>query len=390
MLLARYARVLVPVVIVITLAAGEPATGGGDDLPPSVRATVTSWPMFRGDPQLTGVARSALPEQLSVQWKFEAAEPITSSAAIVDGTVFVGCHDEWLYALSLDDGSLRWKYHAQGPVQSSPLAVGPIVVFGDDEGTIHAVERSSGKVRWTYQTDGQVISSPNYQAGRVLVGSYDGCLYCLAGGDGKLIWKHKTDGYVHGAPGIRGDSALVAGCDERLHVVRLADGEAVTTVSMKSVSGSSPAVSDSLVFVGTYGNRVLGIDIPAARIAWAFEDPDRQFPFMASAAITPDAIVIGGRDKRVRSLDPTNGKDRWTFATGARVDSSAAIVGERVFVGSSDGVLYELDLRSGRELWRFESGAPITASPAVAAARLIIGNEDGVLYCLGGAGKGSD
>jgi outer membrane protein assembly factor BamB len=83
-------------------------------------------------------------------------------------------------------------------------------------------------------------------------------------------------------------------------------------------------------------------------------------------------------------LNARTGKAFWTFATGARVDSSPAISGGRVYVGSNDGRLYVLDLASGKKVDEFNAGAPLSASPAIAAGKLVIGSQDGKLYCLGG------
>ena len=77
------------------------------------------------------------------------------------------------------------------------------------------------------------------------------------------------------------------------------------------------------------------------------------------------------------------GKQRWSFTTRARVESSPAIAGTRVIVGSSDGKLYVLDLASGKKLWEFDAAAPFPASPAVAGGRVIIGDGDGRLYAFG-------
>ena len=151
----------------------------------------------------------------------------------------------------------------------------------------------------------------------------------------------------------------------------------------QSPTGASVAVRGSFAFIGTYGNRVLAIDWEKGEVLWAFEDPDRQFPFMASVAVTKGHVITGGRDKRVRGLDPQSGKVHWVFTTKARVDSSPVIAGDRVFFGSSDGNVYAVDVKTGKESWRFETGSAITASPAVAGKCLVIGTEDGVLYCFG-------
>ena len=86
-----------------------------DDKPPPTGAGSgqRNWSSFRGDMQLTGVARGDLPERLAVRWRYEAPEAITSSAAIVDGVVYVGCDDEHLYAIDLEEGSVKWRYHSR-------------------------------------------------------------------------------------------------------------------------------------------------------------------------------------------------------------------------------------------------------------------------------------
>src|SRR5688572_30368948 len=49
-----------------------------------------NWPQFRGNARLTGVAAAAPPDTLRLKWTYEAGESIESSAAIVDGAVYVG------------------------------------------------------------------------------------------------------------------------------------------------------------------------------------------------------------------------------------------------------------------------------------------------------------
>ena len=67
-------------------------------------ATVStaSWPMFRGGPQLLGVASSNLDKELSLLWTYKTAGPVRSSAAIVGGKVFIGSGDQHVHAINLD------------------------------------------------------------------------------------------------------------------------------------------------------------------------------------------------------------------------------------------------------------------------------------------------
>lgn len=369
---ARWFVVLLCTCVAASSYGQESATPGAD-----------AWPMFRGNSMLTGVATGKLPDKLEVLWRYETKESIQSSAAIVDGMVYVGSDDGFLYALDRVSGSLRWKFETAAGIRASPTVHGDLVLFGNEDGLFCALDRRGGRKRWSYKVEAEIISSANCADDRVVFGCYDGSLYCLALSSGKLLWKFETESRIHGTPSISGGHVIVAGCDELLHVVRLSDGTAERAVRMGGVSGASAALSGDRVFVGTFGNQVLCIDWKKGVGLWTYENPDRKFPFFSSAAVTDRLVVIGGRDRSVHALDIETGKARWVFPTQARVESSPVIAGERVLVGSSDGNLYELDLATGRERWKYEAGAPILASPAVAEGCLVFGTDDGIVYCFG-------
>ena len=354
---------------------------------PSASAPTTqagsSWPMFRGNPQQTGVAGGTLPEKLHLRWKYEAGEGTSSTAAIADGLVYVGTDDGRMLALDAGTGKLQWQYKSTDAIESSPTAVNGLVVFGDEAGVLHACDARTGVVRWTFKAEDRIVSSANYAGDRLVFGSYDGHVYCLRIDDGVLLWQYDVEEKVHGTPGITGDYVLAAACDAHLHVIKLSDGSPVRKVELGSVSGAAAAISGTRVYLGAYGEQVLAIDWQAGRVLWRFEDPQHSFPFLSSAAVTDRLVVIGGRDKRLRALDPLTGRQQWVFVTKGRVDSSPVVVDERVFAGSADGCLYALELATGKELWRYETGGAISASPAVGERCLVIGTEDGVIYCWG-------
>ena len=344
-----------------------------------------AWPQFRGNPQLTGVATSSLPATLKLLWTYEAGDSIESSAAIVDGTVYVGSEASDLVALDLDTGKLRWKYHVtDGIGESSPAVHEGIVYVGDLSGTLHAVNTRDGQSVWKLQTGAEVKSSPVITGDRLLVGSYDGALYCVAAGTGKVHWKFHTNNYVHCTPGVSEGLTFIASCDEAFHAIRISDGVEAFQVASGGYNAASPTIVGKTAYFGTFNNDVLGISLTTRRVLWRYEHPVRQFPFYSSAAVADGKVVIGGRDKFIHCLNAHTGKAIWTFTTGARVDSSPAISSGRVYVGSNDGRLYVLDLASGQKAGEFNAGAPLSASPAIAAGKLVIGSQDGKLYCLGG------
>jgi outer membrane protein assembly factor BamB len=346
------------------------------------------WPMFRGNHQLTGVAAGPLPDELSLLWTYASSEKndaFESSPAIVDGVVYAGSASGFLHAVGLADGKLRWKHPTgEAGVRSSPAVADGKVFFGDDNGVFRAVAADSGEMLWKYETLGEVVSSPNVIGNRVLFASTDANLYCLAAADGKLIWQFKTEaGGLQSTPAVVEGKTFVSGCDSMLRVIDVETGKEIASVNMEGQTGASPAVLGDRLFVGHFGNQVLGIDWKKPEVVWRYEHPERQFPFYSSPAATADRVIIGGRDKMVHCLNPQTGEARWTFTTKGKVDSSPVIVGTRVFVGSHDGNVYALGIETGEELWRFTTGGPVGSSPAIAVERLVIGNEDGKLFCFG-------
>ena len=290
-------------------------------------AQQSSWPQFRGNPQLTGVTSSPVPSALKVIWTFDAGDAIESSAAIADGAVFIGSAAGELVALDLQSGAVRWRYRTTEIGESSPAVADGVVYIGDLSGVLHAVDVQSGKARWTFKTAGEIRSSPVVVGARVLIGSYDRFLYGLSVERGTVDWKVEFDGYVHATPAVADGVAYISGCDERFHGVRVADGKEVINVPIGAYMGASTALTGGAAYVGTFENEVIGIDMKSRKLLWEYRHPERRFPFYSSAAVSQGTVVLGGRDKMIHALDAKTGKARWTFMTNARVESSPAIAG---------------------------------------------------------------
>ncbi len=354
----------------------------------------SSWPSFRNGNSLQGIASSVLPETLELRWKVQLGEMIKSTAAIVNGRVYVGVLSGELLCLDLQTGERLWTYKTVEQVdpnsfapgfKASPLVTSVGVFIGDEDGVFHAVDRETGKKLWTFETTAEIISSASVYENNLVFGSYDNVLYCLGQADGKLVWHYATMGPVNCSPAVIGKQTFVTGCDEHLRVINIETGKQEIDMPLGTYLIASPAVRDETLYVGTYASEVVAIDWKNQKRLWAFKDAKREFPYHASAAVTADRVVVGGNDKRLHCLDRHTGKELWFFDTRGKIESSAVVTGETVYFGSSDGKLYGLNLQTGKKTFEFLDGRPFSASPAVASQSLVIGSEssDGNLYCFG-------
>jgi glucose dehydrogenase len=64
---------------------------------------------------------------------------VSSSPAVVDGTLFVGSADTHLYALDAANGAQRWTFETAGPVHSSPAVVDGTVYVGSEDNHVYAL-----------------------------------------------------------------------------------------------------------------------------------------------------------------------------------------------------------------------------------------------------------
>src|SRR5690554_470420 len=69
---------------------------------------VGSWPVFRGNQQLTGNTATELPSHLQLLWTFQTNDNIKSAPVIENHKIIVGSTDGIVYCLDFE-GRQLWK-----------------------------------------------------------------------------------------------------------------------------------------------------------------------------------------------------------------------------------------------------------------------------------------
>lgn len=348
-----------------------------------------SWPIFRGDSMLSGMADDELPEKLALLWSFETESWIISSPVLGFGRVYIGSTDGKVYSINLRDGSKVWEFDTGDDIEASPLLLDRTIYIGNLSGEFFSLDAHTGRVQWRYKCDSSIYGSANWaqdpdnQKTLILVGSYDNRLYCFDAATGKLIWSYETDNYINGAPATDGVHVVFGGCDELLHILSVSDGTKTGEVWAGSYIPGSAAFVEKRAYLGHYDNKLVCIDTREKKIVWEYEDKDHPDAFFSSPAVGKDSVLIGSRDGYLHCVDRKNGEKIWDFQSRDDIDSSPVISGNKVVVASMDGRLYVVDLEDGKEIWSYEIGAAIFGCPAVAGGIIVIGADDGRVYAFG-------
>ncbi len=377
---------------------GPAASDAGDETSTQAEAAAgpkgSDWLLFRGDSNMLGVTEESLKMPLELVWTVETDGPVSATAVIADGRVYVGSLGGLFYCINLADGEVLWTFETELGMEGPACVVGDLVCFGDSEGYVFALNRKTGEQVWKYETEDAIVGGLNYfksKTGKtlIIVGSDDFYLHAVDSETGEGVWKVETENYIKGAPSVVQEQGVCVfgGCDEVLRLVDADTGDLVKTVEIGAYMANSSAVRDGIAYIAHYGGNVLAVDLDSGDTIWTYDGDGAEF--VASPAVTKDAVYVGAGDKLFRAIDRETGELLWDFPSRRSFDSSPVASPELVIVGSDDGRLYVLDKESGEEVWSYDTGKSINASPAVSNGYVVISthNREGAIFCFKSAGN---
>jgi outer membrane protein assembly factor BamB len=154
---------------------------------------------------------------------------VQSSPTVVDGAVYVGARDGFLYSIDAATGRERWRMdHKVSWVNSSPAVDGGLVYAASSDGHfIQAVDARTGQERWRAPTIGVVWASPSVDRSLVYVGEANGTLYALDKRTGSERWRWRAGARVFSSVALREGSLYVGSDDGGVYALSAASGPAL-------------------------------------------------------------------------------------------------------------------------------------------------------------------
>lgn len=340
--------------------------------------------MFRGNPLHTGLSVYKGSQVNTLKWKYKTNDDgyhIYSSPVIApDGTIYIGCDDKYLYAVT-PNGSKKWRFKTGGKVVSTAAisADGTIYVGTDDE-KLYAIN-PDGTEKWKYKTNNKVQSSPVIGPdGTIYVGSNSGDLYAI-NPDGTLKWKYDTgDGSIFSSPALSPDGTIYIGTTNGYLTAISSNGSKLWKYDASGGFHSSPAIGpDGTIYIGSTDGYLFAIAADGNKL-WKY---DAESSITSSPAIGPDGtIYVGSSHDNFLAINP-DGTKKWAFKKDANFDSSPIIGADGIiYVGCNDGKLYAIK-PDGTELWRYNTNGKIFSSPAIGADGTIYVGSKTNLYAIG-------
>ena len=259
-----------------------------------------------------------------VLWRFSTGA-VESSPLLVDGTLYFGSWNHYVYALDVSRDRLlnrtrhrlrwfrprlRWKFHADDEVNSSPAFGNGMIYFGTDGGSVYAVDAKTGRKRWRSRSFSRFgrreyfYATPTVAYGRVYIGNTDGTVYAFGARTGHLLWARHAGSYVYTGAAVWRKRVIVGTYDGHLIAYDAATGDVRWKHTAPAAIHGAPSVVDGLVYYstcpvcGSHGSRsakrgppgTFAVDARTGHHVWSFTD-GRYSPVVADQ----ERIYVTGR-----------------------------------------------------------------------------------------------
>ncbi len=459
----KYKRSLIEICIVLVLlsvlltSCNFPASGS---LGATQTLTGNDWPMYGHDPSRSSINNEttltpANIGQIAKLWTFKTQDVIAATAAVVGYTIYVGSWDGYEYAIDSQTGALDWKTYLgktvgypwcgppQAGVSSSATVINGTVYVGGGDSYWYALDAKTGAIQWkVFVADNNKDvgyynwSSPLIYKGYAYIGvsSLGDCPLA----QGKLLQvslsEHKVvrtlnivpsgqvGGGIWSSPVM--DTAtntlyLTTGNENALSQMHaqaiLAVDPSTLTVKdswrlpekfavIDSDFGGSPALFQTsngiemMVITNKNGiayafnaNNLKAGPVWQQYIAEGGNSPDSGDGSVSTATFENGTLFIAGGNTivkklgyqgSVRALNPDTGKVIWQHKTTGPVLGALTYSNGMIFA-SAGNVLEVLDSKDGSRIASYTLDNQIYASTVVSHGQVIVGDTGGTLYDFG-------
>jgi outer membrane protein assembly factor BamB len=318
----------------------------------------------------------------------------TDRMVLTDSSVIVGTRDSGrVVSLDRSEGRVLWSRKLDDTFVERDLAQYENLVFAAPF-FLFGVDKSNGAVRWTYQPPGgNPARYPAVSDAALFVPSQYGDVTRLDPLTGAVIWRTElgetafpatvASGLVLlGTRNLEGTTTIAG----RVVALSEASGQVVWERLVADSAGfpgsggvvAPPLVMDTVVIVGTYSSRALGLRLWDGALLWERGGGSPLTAQYALGAVPFAGLAVFLRsDGVVEAIDPSSGNLVWSHPSeGGSELASPCAAGNRLYV-IKQGNIFVFG-PSGEVLWRYGSrtgtdGLPIFSSgPTVGA--------DGTIY----------
>ena len=197
--------------------------------------------------------------------------------------------------------------------------------------------------------------------------------------NGEKLWEFETGAEVNSSPAVSDGVVYIGSYDHKMYALSAKSGANLWAYDTGKSIYSSPAILNGTVYFGTDGGKMYALSAATGNEIWNHSTGD----FVGSSpAISDDMVFFGCPNSNFYALSATTGNEIWEFPTASGVSSSAAVSNGMVYFGSYHNGFYALNATTGKEIWEFPTGFYWGSTPAVSNGVVYYATWQGMVYAL--------
>ena len=350
----------------------------------------TDWPIFRGNPALTGYTNVSLPDNPVLLWTFRSEANTKSSPIVYNQVVYWSSRRGQIFGVNIH-GKQVFDYAMETAVDAIPMIHNSMLYIGRIDGKLYAISLEKQDTLWTFETWGQIAASPNRMSFRgkdaIIVGSYDNYLYIIDSKNGREINRFESGYYINGAVAQSNNFVVYGGCDGWIRVIDVVSGVQTDSLDVEIYIPASPAISGNFVYIGDHSGNIYELKLNRGKIVShkiIMEPKDDNRKHVSVPAVSDQMLYIISDDRHVYAINRKDGSIAWKYLLkGDTGESSPVICNDKLLVCTRDGIVSILDAKTGKLVWEYDIGEQIIGSPAVIDGYFYILTFRGTLFCFG-------
>ena len=199
-------------------------------------------------------------------------------------------------------------------------------------------------------------------------------------------WEYEAGGGFGGSsPAVTDSMVIVGTLSGELHVVSLRSGKRAGYSDLGAAIVGTPVIEGDAVYVALTRTRrsLVAYDVRTGEIIWGSELGDIE----TSPLVLSRRLYVTTMDGRLICANQTDGNVKWTFSVPSdqnktAIRSSPAADSTAIFFGADDGKLYAVALADGKLRWTVGTDGSVVAAPTVRDGRVYVGSLDNHLYAV--------
>ena len=196
-------------------------------------------------------------------------DAVVADPIVDEDHIYLAYLNKNLQALDINSPSVVvWTFETENGIWSEPLLVDGVLYFGSMDHYLYAVNASNGRQIWKTELGGAVPATPVLVDGALYIGSFARKVFKVSQSTGEILEERTVDDWVWGAPVVRDN--VVYAADMGGNVYALNTDDLSEKWRVKASNGGirpSPLVTEEHVIVGSRSGEVVWLDRDSGVIA---------------------------------------------------------------------------------------------------------------------------